>query len=504
MTQAVAVRREGDAFQARVFWRKAACLLDPSGPIVQVGFESGPRGFDDIWVAYAPDHAPNDHAGNPILREHIQCKWHVSVNDFGYADLINPEWINANKVSLLQRARDAQVEYAPTGIGERFKLLTNWTVARADPLRRLIAQRSKALHINKLFDDTGDASWSGKVRKLWREHLDIDDRELRVLVRTLSIDTDSTSLDDHRDNLNIHFENRGLKCIPMNESSFIYDEVVFQWLSQGRLEFDRRTFREACRRENLLAGEGRTHIVFGVKSFEHAFDRLEERCASTLDLVCHFDDRTVREQSEWVTTLYPKLLGFLQNAAKDTQFLRLVLDAHTTLAYAAGSVLNIKSARSIEIEQRTVSRSIWHPNDITHDTSWPSWQFSLVHLQDSEGEMAVAVSLTHDVEPAVTTHLASFAPSVSTLLVARLTCGPGARSVVCGQHAFDLAGSLALEINRRRASNNSPLHFFIAAPNAFTFFFGQRQPSLGRTQLYEYDFEGINGGGYRLSLGLPI
>ena len=27
MTQAVAARRDGDAFQARIFWRKAACLL---------------------------------------------------------------------------------------------------------------------------------------------------------------------------------------------------------------------------------------------------------------------------------------------------------------------------------------------------------------------------------------------------------------------------------------------------------------------------------------------
>jgi len=87
MTQAVAVRRDGDAFQARIFWRKAACLLDPKSPVTHVGFESGPKGFDDVWVAYAADRAPIDQEGRPILREHIQCKWHVSVNDFGHADL---------------------------------------------------------------------------------------------------------------------------------------------------------------------------------------------------------------------------------------------------------------------------------------------------------------------------------------------------------------------------------------------------------------------------------
>ena len=52
MTQAVAVRRDGDAFQARIFWRKAICLLDPASPVAKVGFESGPKGFDDVWVAY--------------------------------------------------------------------------------------------------------------------------------------------------------------------------------------------------------------------------------------------------------------------------------------------------------------------------------------------------------------------------------------------------------------------------------------------------------------------
>ena len=50
MTQAVVTRRDGDVFQARMFWLKAARLLDDEGNIIRVGFESGPRGFDDVWV----------------------------------------------------------------------------------------------------------------------------------------------------------------------------------------------------------------------------------------------------------------------------------------------------------------------------------------------------------------------------------------------------------------------------------------------------------------------
>lgn len=504
MTQAVAVRRDGDAFQARIFWRKAACLLDPASSVAMVGFESGPKGFDDVWVAYTPDRAPGDHEGKPILREHIQCKWHVSINDFGYADLIDPEWINANKFSLLQRARTAQVAHARDGVGARFKLLTNWRIGQADPLRRYINQKSKTLRLQDLFDGTTDRSAAGKVRKLWREHLSIDDQELMLLARTLSLDTDSTSLDDHRDNLDLLFENRGLRRIPVNESSFIYDEVVFQWLAQGRLEFDRQTLHEACKREGLLAGDGRTHVVFGVKSFEHAFDRLEDRCAVVLDLIPHFDERAIRDQDAWATTLYPMLKSFLQTAAKDNQHLRLILDAHITLAFAAGSVLNIKSGRSIEIEQRTVHRNVWHSSDMPRDQSWPGWVFELETLNGNGGDMAVAVCLTHDVVHAVKSHLTVSSPEVSSLLIARPTGGAGTRSVVCGQHAFNLAETLALQINKRRIGHRPPLHLFIAAPNAFTFFLGQRQPGLGKTTLYEYDFEGANGGGYKPSLSLPI
>ncbi|MGO3743279.1 SAVED domain-containing protein, partial [Kerstersia sp.] len=167
-------------------------------------------------------------------------------------------------------------------------------------------------------------------------------------------------------------------------------------------------------------------------------------------------------------------------------------------------VLNIKSGRSVEIEQRTVHRNVWHSSDLPRDPSWPAWLFELETLEGDGKDMAVAVCLTHDVVQAVKSHLAASSPEVGSLLIARPTCGAGARSIVCGQHAFDLAETLALKINQVRVASRPPLHLFIAAPNAFTFFLGQRQPGLGKSTLYEYDFEGANGGSYKPSLSLPI
>jgi hypothetical protein len=45
-------------------------------------------------------------------------------------------------------------------------------------------------------------------------------------------------------------------------------------------------------------------------------------------------------------------------------------------------------------------------------------------------------------------------------------------------------------------------HVFSAAPNAFSFFFGQHQKTIGPVTLYEWDFDGLRGGGYNLSLSI--
>ncbi|MGO8656995.1 SAVED domain-containing protein, partial [Rhizobium ruizarguesonis] len=79
----------------------------------------------------------------------------------------------------------------------------------------------------------------------------------------------------------------------------------------------------------------------------------------------------------------------------------LVLDAHLTLSFAAGSVLNIKSGRAIELEQRTTGRVVWAPDDRPRDPAWPSWSFKQQQgKSDGEG-IVVTVSLTHDVAAAV-------------------------------------------------------------------------------------------------------
>ena len=504
MTQAVAVRQDGDRFQARLFWMKAVRLLDPQSPIVRIGFESGPKGYDDIWVEYDRRHGLSDQEGRPLYREHIQCKWHVSPGSYGYAQLADPEFINANARSLLQRAFEAQRSHAPTGEGARFRLISNWLIERNDPLRKLVNQRSHTLRLDQLFGAGGDRSAMGKIRKLWSEHLGVREDALRLLARTLAFSERPDALEQLLELLDPLLCIAGLRRVPPHESACIYDEVVYQWMAQGRLEFDRPALRAACEREGLIADAMPRPTVYGVKSFEHATDKLEDRCTAVLDLIPNFNERLIRPEFDWERTVYPALKSFLLGAAKTEARLRLALDAHLTLSFAAGSVLNIKSGKVIELEQRTIGRKIWVADDAEPDPSWGSWDFEAREVNANGADMAVAVSLTHDTARDVEAYVSRTLPNVRTMLLARPSTGVGARSVAGGRHAFDLAEALTARIKTERDELRGRLHLFVAGPGAFSFFLGQRQVAIGSLTLYEFDFEGERGGSYQPSLSLPI
>lgn len=504
MTQAVTVRRDGDTFQARLFWWHAARLLDPCSSVVRVAFETGPKSFDDIWVEYDPARGVLDQYGDPLQREHLQCKWHTTPDSYGYSHLVDPEFINANARSLLQRARDAQLTHAPTGVGVRFKLVTNWRLDRADPLRQMIGSRSGAMRLERLYGSATDNSKAGMVRKTWREHLGIDEDELRLLARTLAFGEATDTLDSLRDHLDILFGLVGLRRIFASQSAFPYDDLVFQWMTQGRLEFDRAGFRDLCAREGLLGPVEGTPKTYGVKSFEHAFDRLEERCDAVLDLVPVFDDRYIRSDTDWEARLYPSLQAFLQAAAKKDQRLRLALDAHVSLAFAAGAIINIKSGRQIELEQRSTGRRLWSADDAVSDPSWPTLVAETIELNPDQSDVAVALGLTHDISSDVRRYCENKLTSIGRLLVLKPTIGSGAQWVACGRHSFELADAATTAIRAATTGYASLTHLFIAAPNTFTFFLGQRQTVIGAVRLYEFDFDGGRDRSYASTLTLPV
>ncbi|WP_137157428.1 SAVED domain-containing protein [Rhizobium sp. FKL33] len=494
MADAVLARQQGDDFQARMFWLSAALLLRGDGIVTKVAFETGPKAFDDVVIDYAAGKGPLDHHGKQILRLHKQCKWHVKPGDFGADELILPKFIGGEKHSFLNRAHDAQVAFAPTGEGAMFELLTNWNLRRADPLWKLIRTEWNALDLDLLFDG-GPGTVMGRLRTGWADHLGIDEPELRKLARTLVFHTRLQSGAQLREQLNDRFASVGMRQISSAQTGFEYDDLIRKLHLQGRKEFDRKSFGELVREQNLLAGPPEPErTIVGVRSFMHPIDNLSARVPDMLDLIGDFDGRYLKDGKSWNGDLLPRAREFMVGAAQQGDHMRLVLDAHVSLAFAVGSILNVKSGKSIEIEQRTDGKRFWKRDDVPVDPDWPGIVVERVEMESGGPELAVAIGLTHDVLPMVKDYLQS-RPDIGALLSVALDKGSSSgASVRSGSHAMKLAEAVAAAV--RKEKRGSTLHLFIAAPNGFTFFLGQQQQALGRTAVYEWDHDGPRGSGY--------
>jgi hypothetical protein len=273
------------------------------------------------------------------------------------------------------------------------------------------------------------------------------------------------------------------------------------------MAFDRKTFREKCGDEGLIAQATTSNRVYGIKTFEHALDRLEDRCHDVLNMVPEFDERFVRDTDAWKASLQPRLKAFLLQLPTIDGRLRLAIDAHATLAFAAGAVLDTKSGRLVEIMQRSPQPVVWAPDDQAALPSWPSWEFQEIVLSpDGEGT-ACAVSITRDTEPMVRLYAKQNLPGVRRLLIAKLNVESGQGVVASGAHANQLAESLADRLKRDREADPALLmeriHLFVSAPNAFTFFLGRHVQVIKPVTLYEFDFGRDRSGSYEPSLSYP-
>ena len=148
-------------------------------------------------------------------------------------------------------------------------------------------------------------------------------------------------------------------------------------LAQGRVEFDRDGFRKMAERENLIdpAARPADALAIGIRSFMHPIDPIEDRCSRVLNLVPYFDRRYIRNDADWQEQVHPALAVFVLDAARASEHLRLIIDAHASLAFATGALLNVKSGKRIEIEQRFGGRRFWSMDDQPADQGWPPFEF---------------------------------------------------------------------------------------------------------------------------------
>ena len=491
MADAVVARWHGDNYQARVFWENALNLLVPHSCVVEVTFEAdGPKAFDDVVVKYDPPVARS--GPDRVSAEYHQIKWHVETGGrFGYEDFTEPDFIGARSFSLLERLQQAR-RAAPASA--QFTFITTYRVKDGNPLAALISGNDKTLLVERLFDGTTDRSRMGRVRKCWREHLELeDDEQLRAIVRGLRVVDGHRSLQELREQINVKAEAAGILACNAADSDFRYDELARQLKVRKLNTLNRKTLLQFCEEEGLLVGqppEPDHFLPIAIRSFlGPAADIVGAAPEDTLLLTDDFRQRYLQEGRGWQRDIRPKVKRFLRAAVKKSAKLRLILDAHASIAYLAGAVLHLKSGVETQLVQKgRVGTRTWRVDD---GSGAKGGCFENEEEQLGDGrDIAIAISVSQPTGSQVRAYLAEKLPSVGKFISCAMPTGPGQRSVAGGEHAAALAEQVSNYVRTVKEDDpDAVIHIFAAAPNSLLFYLGQHHQAMAPCIVYEFDFD---------------
>jgi hypothetical protein len=490
MADAVTARWHGDNYQSRVFWENALNLLDDTSCVVEVTFEAnGPKAFDDVVVRYDPPVARS--GPDRVHAEYHQIKWHTETGGrFGYEDFVRPYFIGAQTVSILQRLKDAQAK-VPTGQTAHFSFVTTYRIKDGDPLADLVSGNDRTLMLEKLFAGTTDRSRMGKMRRLWRDHLGFSsDEELRAVLRGFRIIEGHRTLDELRSQINLKASVVGVMAFSASDSDFRYDELARQLKIRKLNALTRETLLKICQDEGLIAERAQADdcLPVAIRSFLGvAADIAGAAPKNTLLLTDDFRQRYLQDGRDWQRDIRPRIETFLREAARESPHLRLILDAHASVAFLSGAVLDVKSAVSVQLVQKgRVGARVWRPDDGSVGVPFAVGR----HEIGTGPAIAVAISVAQPTEAQVRQYAARKVPEAGRLLTFSLPDGPGHQKVTGGAHAAALAEQIATVLRQEKeADPDAVVHIFAAAPNSLLFYLGQNHQSIAPCMVYEFDFD---------------
>lgn len=502
----VGARTEGDVYQGLFFWRQAADLLRPGSMVEQVVLEHNEAdGVDDVAVFYRD---PGVNAGGWLATaDYFQLKYHVDNRDYySSAALIDAAFINA-KSSLLQRFHTAYTKLTKEHSLFRLHLASNWRWREDDKLAALLREYDGELP-RKFFED-GPRGDLGKIREQWQTHLELDSDAFAKFARTLRFQLDHFGRRDFKAFVYTTLEAAGLRTPSADRAACPYESLTQQFLMNGPNSFDAKTFRDLCEREGLLAKiepNSPRPVAVGVRSFVRFAERLESEVDELVCVSSNFEGRHPLSDASWETSV-AQVLNFLSDTNRRARLRAeesvISPECHGSLALLAGWELSRNSGvRAAPIQKPNLD--VWRP-PAKSDTASDVWVTETVQRDDTADDVAICLSVTHDVFADVEEYLSSNnAPQVGSVVLLSPKGGPSPQSIHGADHAYQLAVQLPGVLANARPNRRARSHIFFACPNSLMFFIGQQREALGRLTLYELDFGLERDGSYQCSLSLPI
>jgi hypothetical protein len=506
MANGVRARILGDDYQALVFWIQVCRMLQGTDHIVAVEIESADlKSLDDIVVRYE---APQSDKVCSFVFDCYQVKYHVDYQGAITAEaLIDPLFINAKKSSFLQRAHQIWKRYRQEGC--RIIFYSAWSIDSHDILSSVVSTCDKRLYLKKFFE----SKWKRKndyraVLQKWMLHLGISDqKEMSDFLTYLRIEP-GLQLETLEDILNDKLLLAGLKPI-LNGKFNSYLEAARCFIKDNKIRLNKEEIISVCKQNDLWNGQpliSPRRKKIGIKAVCTDTPGMKKWADAVCDLTKHFEGRELLGDCNWFEGIAGPIYSFLSKELSLGDDCELWIAAHTTIAILCGYVLNVHSGTSVSLVQNgNAGRQIWPiPSFIPklHPSSCTSQITELEHTVSRD--LAVAVSITNDVYEDVCLYMQQNPVAGRLLHLRHQSCGPCA--IADAAAAIECAETIMREVKHCKMEYNpsAQLHFFISAPNAFSFVLGQRIRGLGLIHLYEFDNERCRSGTYKPSLQLPL
>lgn len=501
MAKKIAARRNGDEYQARVFWLKLL-ELRTNDYVKSVTLESDRVSFvDDVVVSYREPIKDQVTGKREVVCDFFQCKYHMTQHGaFTHENLIDPKFIN-NQNSMLRRLYDAYVELSEELHPDAYRLyiFSNWHWANHDALAKHLHEET----IRPTFYENGPRSAAGQVRSKFASHLSISEKELHAFLNTVRFTLGKHLVDLARD-MEPRLKLAGLKPIDPTVTHIPYDSLPWELFAQGRNSFDKAGFYQLIHEEKLIAPSATEHSEFSIQSFAQFARRPTDLQVAHLDLLPLFDRRFPIADAYWKKEIPEEISAFMldEKLMDVPQPIHLFFDCHLSIAFFAGHLVSPKHRIQIIPTQKNRSDyTLWEQS--TPDTDTDLWMFQTIGKIDEE--VILEISVTHDIQKQLRSYLLTQGYSELPHIRVAPIDGVGSHAVSGGPHAWQLGYQLATQLSERIPETCQTVHFFFAAPVALAYILGHTLRHITpNIQLYEYDFEGQRGDlTYYPSLRIP-
>lgn len=185
--------------------------------------------------------------------------------------------------------------------------------------------------------------------------------------------------------------------IDLIASATVNDQMISSTHGKG---IDRKEFDEELQKRITLVADSYTpeRISIGVKSFICEGGDIEEETESCLSLTDMFDDRKIKDEYNWNNDVYEKLKEFLFETTSKKQAYQIYLDTHTSIAFAAGRILNSKIGINIFPMQKTATKGIelWDVK-LSSKRNYCNWDILYEIFSENQYDTALILNVTRNI-----------------------------------------------------------------------------------------------------------